>query len=395
MKFSLIFLLFLVSISVRGQNAFPPTGNVSVGTSAPFTQLSVGDSVGIGPTNDALGDMVGKYGLVFQTYGGTYRGAAIVGKQVSTYGVDLLFGTKYLGGNELKERMRITNGGNIGIGTTLPAAILHVKKDYAGISTQLILENENSDSDQGNSVLFKGYYNQAKITSHENPGNYTGGNLQLQTYSDNSTLNAGITITKNGRMGFGTETPSALTHIYQSGSSLDVPTLLIQDFSTNPSRGKDVMKIIGRDNADSSYLFRVIGNNGLIKAFAISDEGHVGVGTESPTEKLSVEGNVSANGYVKAKRVIVTQYGWSDYVFNNDYKLRSLSSLESFIKQNKHLPEVPSAKEVESEGISVGDNQALLLKKIEELTLYVIAQQKQIDQQAKAIKQLRNKNNLK
>jgi hypothetical protein len=66
------------------------------------------------------------------------------------------------------------------------------------------------------------------------------------------------------------------------------------------------------------------------------------------------------------------RHGWSDYVFNDDYKLRSLSSLESFIKQNKHLPEVPSAKEVEEKGISVGDNQALLLKKIEELTLYVI-----------------------
>jgi hypothetical protein len=67
------------------------------------------------------------------------------------------------------------------------------------------------------------------------------------------------------------------------------------------------------------------------------------------------------------------------------YELRSLSSLENFIKQDKHLPEVPSAKEVEAQGISVGDSQALLLKKIEESTLYIIDQQKQILEMKKEI----------
>ncbi len=68
----------------------------------------------------------------------------------------------------------------------------------------------------------------------------------------------------------------------------------------------------------------------------------------------------------------MTQTGWSDYVFDKTYKLRSLKSLESYINENKHLPEIPTAAEVKDKGISVGDNQALLLKKIEELTLYVI-----------------------
>jgi hypothetical protein len=111
----------------------------------------------------------------------------------------------------------------------------------------------------------------------------------------------------------------------------------------------------------------------------------------SVTEKLSVDGNVyasgniSAYGFIKTKKIIVTQTVWPDYVFATDYKLRSISSLESFVKQNKHLPEVPSAKEVEEKGISVGDNQAILLKKIEELTLYVIGQQKSINSQNKKI----------
>jgi peptidoglycan hydrolase CwlO-like protein len=85
-------------------------------------------------------------------------------------------------------------------------------------------------------------------------------------------------------------------------------------------------------------------------------------------------------------------------VFDKKYKLRSLYSLESFIKENKHLPEVPSAKEVEEKGISVGENQALLLKKIEELTLYILEinkktqlQQTQINTQSQEIKYLKGK----
>jgi hypothetical protein len=66
-------------------------------------------------------------------------------------------------------------------------------------------------------------------------------------------------------------------------------------------------------------------------------------------------------------------------VFDENYRLNSLESVETYIKQNKHLPDVPSAKEVEEKGISVGDNQALLLRKIEELTLYILAQQKRIE----------------
>jgi hypothetical protein len=66
-------------------------------------------------------------------------------------------------------------------------------------------------------------------------------------------------------------------------------------------------------------------------------------------------------------------------VFDENYLLNSLESVETYIKQNKHLPDVPSAKEVEEKGISVGDNQALLLRKIEELTLYILAQQKRIE----------------
>jgi hypothetical protein len=121
------------------------------------------------------------------------------------------------------------------------------------------------------------------------------------------------------------------------------------------------------------------GGNDLLTRMVIDGAGNVGIGIDSPLAKLSVNGNILANGYIKSKKLTVTQLGWSDYVFNDDYNLRSLFSLEAFIKKNRHLPEMASTKEVEQNGISVGDNQALLLKKIEELTLYLIQQDKKIN----------------
>lgn len=72
--------------------------------------------------------------------------------------------------------------------------------------------------------------------------------------------------------------------------------------------------------------------------------------------------------------------GWCDYVFASDYKLRSLGEVEAFIKENKHLPEVPSEKEVYEEGISVTEMLQIQMKKIEELTLYTIQQQKELEE---------------
>jgi uncharacterized coiled-coil protein SlyX len=80
--------------------------------------------------------------------------------------------------------------------------------------------------------------------------------------------------------------------------------------------------------------------------------------------------------------MLITQTGrWPDYVFSKQYKLPSLADVENFINQNSHLPGIPSAAEVEKKGIDVANNQAALLKKIEELTLYIIEQDKTIKKQ--------------
>ena len=88
---------------------------------------------------------------------------------------------------------------------------------------------------------------------------------------------------------------------------------------------------------------------------------------------------------MRAKEVRVST-GWCDYVFADDYKLPALSDVEAFIKTNKHLPEVTPGAIIESEGLEIGKTSAQMIKKIEELTLYVIALQKQVDQLSKNAK---------
>lgn len=92
---------------------------------------------------------------------------------------------------------------------------------------------------------------------------------------------------------------------------------------------------------------------------------------------------MAVNGAIVAKRVLVQINSWSDDVFAENYNLTPLSEVEEFIKENKHLPEIPSEETVCTEGVSLGDMNNLLLRKIEELTLHLIAQQKQINELTK------------
>lgn len=112
------------------------------------------------------------------------------------------------------------------------------------------------------------------------------------------------------------------------------------------------------------------------RVMTLGDNGNVSIGNIIPdnTSKLQVDGIVKAAEY----KAPVTTIRWPDYVFDPIYKLPSLSEVESYLKQNHHLPEVPSAETVKKEGINLGENQAVLLKKIEELTLYVIDLEKRI-----------------
>jgi len=110
--------------------------------------------------------------------------------------------------------------------------------------------------------------------------------------------------------------------------------------------------------------------------------GDVGIGTLTPKEKLSV------NGKIRAKEIKVEATNWPDYVFEEGYQNQSLTEIEQFIKENKHLPGVPTAKHVEKEGIELGEMNKVLLKKIEELTLLLIDQNKKNQEQDELIKKM-------
>jgi hypothetical protein len=108
-----------------------------------------------------------------------------------------------------------------------------------------------------------------------------------------------------------------------------------------------------------------------VARMAIRNNGSVGIGTTNPTELLSVNGNV------RARKVIVTPNGWADYVFDSSYRLRPLSEVENFIRNNNHLPDMPAATEVEEKGLNLGEIVKQQQVKIEELTLYLIELKKE------------------
>ncbi|MES2458836.1 MAG: hypothetical protein V4594_25005 [Bacteroidota bacterium] len=149
----------------------------------------------------------------------------------------------------------------------------------------------------------------------------------------------------------------------------------------NPLRGGSYLRML-----DQELMFNVVKTDGTdILAMAIGSTGNVGVGTTTPTEKLSVKGKI------RAQEIKVETAGWADFVFAKDYKLPSLQATEQHILANGHLPGIPSAAEVAKDGIELGEMNKKLLQKIEELTLYLIEIKKENEKQQKEIDNLKHK----
>jgi hypothetical protein len=130
-----------------------------------------------------------------------------------------------------------------------------------------------------------------------------------------------------------------------------------------------------------------IGNATGSALLTIKQTGNVGIDTTDPDAKLAVNGTIHA----KEVKVDLTGFGFPDYVFKPTYNLITLNEVKNYICQNHRLPEMPSAQEVAKEGMNLGELNKLLVKKVEELTLYLIQQKEETDRQNKVQQQQINK----
>jgi hypothetical protein len=249
-------------------------------------------------------------------------------------------------------------GGNIGIGQIDPAYKLTLNGDigiYSGSNFIGHMANE------GDNLLIN-----ARL------GNIFGGTTGdlIMQYENGS-------FTSSGRVGIGTNVPAGKLDVYGTSGEL----FRVGDASQYIHLYKDFIQFIS--SGVGKYFMQLAGNNltlansngnGTGNLFIYGNQ--VGIGTSNPAlgYKLSVAGKA-----ICEELKVQLSGSWPDYVFNNNYKLTSLNDLEKYIRQNKHLPNLPSAKEVETEGISVGDMQKRMVEKIEELTLYVLQLQKEIE----------------
>ncbi len=274
--------------------------------------------------------------------------------------------------------------GRVGIGPKDPITKLHIEGASAnwnetipGHSYGTIHLSTGSNSDHfGNAITWG-----ASDAGNAQAGIYVRSDGSYGTKMYFATTDAYITgaktrlfINYNGKVGIGNTNPGYKLDILESGTAY---TAHIRNSGTGS--GRSGLLITTTDNTSNSYPLWVRGGNGAVTGLIVNSIGHVGIGTTSPIYKLSV------NGTIGAKEVIVTNDGWADFVFEDDYNLMPLQELDSYIKENKHLPEIPTTEEVEENGISVGEMNAKLLQKIEELTLHTIEQQKEIDNQKELI----------
>ena len=293
--------------------------------------------------------------------------AAVKNITSDDYGADMIFVTRPHRA-VAKERIRITSDGNVGIGTTNPAAELEIRADTSFIRDgQIILDpGVEASSEAGPNVP-----NWIRSERHANTSWDLG--LGGSSYNGGKPL---VMIKNNGNVGIGTTDPVAELEIRADTSFIrDGQIILDPGVEASSEAGPNVPNWIRSErHANTSWDLGLGGSsyNGGKPLVMIKNNGNVGIGIPNPQTKLSVNGTITA-------KEIKVESGWSDFVFEETYELPSLNSVESYIKKHKHLPDIPSAKEVDHQGLAISEILAKQMQKIEELTLYLINIKKEND----------------
>ncbi len=360
--------LLAAGLHVSAQNTFPSSGNVGIGTTSPSKPLHIqrgGDNF-LKIENTATNGSIVHFGPVSSN-----------GKVETQLQFEQELG--FYDHSQNAWRFTIKPNGNVGIGTSSPGEALTVSKDRSVIRLQ------NSAADGSSAYGWLEFYDINSRMGYVGFGSTNNNDLYLTNNSDGSIL------IPHGNVGIGAANPSSKLEI--EGAS---PILTID--ATDTGGDSEIFFDTRRDDTGTNYntarivadaangystptlSFYVIRGDGAgwdrtltIKSNGSNNTGNVGIGTSDPSNKLEV------NGTIRSKEVKVEATGWPDYVFDPDYDLKSLEEIEKFIQSNHHLPEIPSAKEMEAKGVQLGEMNRLLLKKIEELTLHTIQQQKEIE----------------
>lgn len=263
--------------------------------------------------------------------------------------------------------------GNVGIGTINPNSKLSIYGTSSeGWNSGIELNRE--DGGQGQIVVD----NQGmKFKTTINGDNF---------YFRNNNNATNMFIGSVGSVGIGTTTPSNA----QSWSKvLDVRGVANSKILATTENEEHKMGLFSHSNwhggggfvgTESNHNLHIITN--YTPRITLTKDGKVGIGLSIPEEmhaKLSVDGDIRSTKVKVMENIAVP-----DYVFEADYDLASLEEVDAYVKEYKHLPEIPSAADIEKDGLDLGEMNLLLLKKVEELTLHIIAQNKRIEKLEKS-----------